>query len=553
MSEKISKLICNGAKEVYSFIKEHKKLGIKLIKSFIDNNIRSKVTPVKGSVLYSDLGVLLEHSGIYIGNDEISNIIVTKLLEGESWVKKSSPKDFTNKAFGYKKIYVSCDKNGAVGDENICEGAKSHIGERNFYGLVFSNCHSFSEKCVNYSKHEYKTGILSDMTDIFDESWEPTIKDLKKTAKKKIGATKWRLWDWKNENGEKNEEEEEKPDINEMMEFFKNIMLNRETIKIIREQLLESKEYMEEISDENLPAEALNMIKLFYNELEIIDKKYESAKEFIEILGQGISYNDLMELKEDFSGIVNEMKTNKEILRIIEKLGRNYISEIKKKSRNVSKMSKNEVFGIHKSDDLIRILPSEMVNFESEELEYLFYAKLLEDNLLTYELGGVSKSKEEYEEEDKKKGPVIACIDTSGSMNGTPILKAKSLLLAMSDILEKENRTLYILLFGDTGQIQEKNINQSYEKIEILNFLNKGYGGGTNFETPIKRGIEIIEDIKEYNKADILMITDGLCGISPQFKNELIKKKEELDFSIYTIICNGNKMEDDFSDEVIGI
>ena len=123
----------------------------------------------------------------------------------------------------------------------------------------------------------------------------------------------------------------------------------------------------------------------------------------------------------------------------------------------------------------------------------------------------------------------------------------------MSDILEKENRTLYILLFGDTGQIQEKNINQSYEKIEILKFLNKGYGGGTNFETPIKRGIKIIEDIKEYNKADILIITDGLCGISPQFKNELIKKKEELDFSIYTIICNGNKMEDDFSDVVIGI
>ena len=261
----------------------------------------------------------------------------------------------------------------------------------------------------------------------------------------------------------------------------------------------------------------------------------------------------LLQLNEDFSGIVKELKNNDEIKKIVEKLGRNYISEKKKASRTVSKRSRNELFGIHKSDDLARVLPSEFINLENEELEYLFYAKLLEDNLLTYELGGVTKSKEQYEEENKKKGPVIACIDTSGSMNGIPLMKAKALLLATADILEKEKRSLYILLFGESGQIKELNINQSYEKVEILKFLNTGYGGGTNFETPIKRGIEIIEDIKEYNKADILMITDGFCEISQEFKNYLNKKKEELDFSVYTVICNGNKMEDDFSDEVIAI
>lgn len=523
-------------------------MGIKSIKSWIDDKFRSKVTPMKGSVLYSDLYGGVEHSGIYIGNNEISNIVVTGMAEAK--VKKSRPKDFTNKAFRYKKIYVSCDKNGAVGNNDVCEGAKSHIGERSFYGLVFSNCHSFSKKCVNYSKDEYSRGIFSfgDM----DETWEPTIKDLKNTAKRKIGATKWRLWDWKNENGEKSEEDE-KPDINEMLNFFKNMTLNRETIKMLMEQLMESNDYADETADENIPREAYDVLNRFILELKAIDEKYESTKEFINLFGTGLSYNELLQLNEDYSGIVNELKNNNEIKRIVEKLGRNYISEKKKASRRVSKRSKNELFGIHKSDDLARVLPSEFVNLENEELEYLFYAKLLEDNLLTYELGGVTNSKEEYEEEAKKKGPVIACIDTSGSMNGISMMKAKALLLATADILEKEKRSLYILLFGDTGQKQEKNINNSYEKIEILNFLKKGYGGGTNFETPIKRGIEIIEDIKEYNKADILMITDGLCGVSQQFKNELIKKKEELDFSIYTIICNGNKMEDDFSDEVIGI
>ena len=79
----------------------------------------------------------------------------------------------------------------------------------------------------------------------------------------------------------------------------------------------------------------------------------------------------------------------------------------------------------------------------------LFYARLLEKQLLTYELQGTTHVVGETTETEKQRtGPVVACLDTSGSMQGQPMLKAKALLLAIANILQQENRSLHVLLFG---------------------------------------------------------------------------------------------------------
>lgn len=533
-------------KQIKNKLNEIKKilpsLGMKSIKSFIDNNFREKVVPIEGSVLYSDLLMGAEHSGIYIGNNEISNIIVRKL--GEGLVRKSSPSDFTDKSLLHNKIYVSCDKKGAVGDLDVCNGAISHIGEQSFYGLVFSNCHSFSTKCVNYSRQNHMIKSLFSFNDI-DETWETTIKLLKDSAKIKLGATKWKLWDWQNTN-----EQIEQPNTQELINQLRDMPLNAQSIELIKKELEESLEYIREVSDENIPEQARRILVSYSEDIKKIDDKYEEAKEFIEISNGGYSYNDLINLKEDFSSLVKEMKLNQSIKNIVEKLGRNHISEFKKSKSKICKRNKTEVFGIHKSNDLMRLLPSELLNLEDEDLEVLFYSKFLEESLLTYELAGKTKTEEEH----KKKGPVIACLDTSGSMGGTPIIKAKSLLLSISKILEKENRSLYVILFSDVNQIKELNIQDLSESNKLLAFINQNFGGGTDFVTPLNRSIEIIQSKEEYHKADVLMITDGYCSIPDNTIKTIKEKQSQLDFSIYTIICNGvNKETCDFSDEVINI
>jgi hypothetical protein len=172
-------------------------LGIKGIKYFIDSNFRRQVTPLPGSVLYCDLWLGAEHSGIYAGEGDIVNIEVTDVAK--STVNRCGPASFTSKSTLGRKIYVSCDSDGAVGCEVVADKAESHIGDRDFYGFVFENCHVFSARCVNLSPQSrgspWFNSLLSKIN-IFDESWEPTIKALKESARYKLGATKWRLWNW---------------------------------------------------------------------------------------------------------------------------------------------------------------------------------------------------------------------------------------------------------------------------------------------------------------------------------------------------------------------
>lgn len=534
----------------FSFDEILLKTGIKPIKFFIDSNFREKVIPIEGSVIYSNLYGAVEHSGIYIGNNEISNIIAHGF---RSTVMISTPENFTDKGYLYEQIYVSCNSEGPVGNNDVAHEAGIRIGENGFYGLIFKNCHEFSKKCVNYSKENHTFKNSSDFNDI-DETWEPTIKILKARSRKKIGATKWKLWDWKNTTDEK---KQKTPNIKEIEKFWKNIILNENNMNILKQELNSCYDYIQEVSDENLPKEAKDLLINFTNNLKEIDKKYEEVKTFIKETNCEYSYHEFQEMSEDFLSLAKEIENNKKIQNVIKKLGRNYISKEKKLRPKVLKRSNNEVLGIHKSDDIMRILTSEMTNFESEELEYLFYSKFFEKSLLTYEIKSkeseyTSKQKEEIVVE-KNKGPIVACLDTSGSMNGIPILKAKALLLAISKILNKENRSLYIILFGDKNQLKELNIIKKEDNKKIIPFLNNGFNGGTDFETPLSKGIEIIKNKKDYTKADILMITDGFCSLSNDFTKILNQNKRELDFSIYTIICNHNKIQDNYSDEIINL
>ena len=522
-------------------------LGVKPLKNWIDDTFRDKVVPVKGSVVYVDLYVIAEHSGIYIGNNEISNIVVDGFAEAS--VEKSSPAHFTDSSTMYSKIYVSCDSDGAVGDKKVSQYAQESVGESGFYGLVFSNCHVFSEKCVNKAKNKKKSSSLFDDINI-DETWEPTIRSLKKSARKKLNATKWRLWDWKEQEGEEEEQEDSTPEPNleEMIEELQNTPLDEKSALQIKENLVQTQEYLKEISDENIPQEAISKLITYQNSLVEVNEKYESSKAFIKQMGQGFSYNELMEMGDiNFQSLSKELEKNSGIHEIIEKLGRNYISHEKKET--ITKKLPTDIHSIHKSNEFSRLLPIELSAIDDEDLEYLFYAKYLEKSLLTYKLEGEEISFENL----KTKGPVVALLDTSGSMNGTPIFKAKALLLAVSKMLDSENRELYIILFGSSNQIKELHIKNTQESKKMMKFISQGFNGGTDFETPLQRAFEIIQTHNTFENADILMVTDGGCSISDRFKKKLIKQKEMLSFDIYTIVCDSAIVEDSFSSEVLSI
>lgn len=546
------------------------KFGFRAIKSLIDNFHRMKVVPIEGSVLYSDLMLVAEHSGIYVGNREISNVKVQNLLLGKSKILISIPEDFTEKAWRGKNIYVSSNKDGAVGNWNVSEYALSRVGNKRYYNPFFKNCHTFCMRCLDECDEKANIGFLEKVSDffgfgkMFDETWERTITALKRKAKQKLGATKWYVWDLEEE--EDSNMEDYKYNMKELYQDYENIPLNTKNIINMELEGLEIENYIKEISDENIPEylmSDLNKVKEEVNNInnDIRGKYKNFLKEFSDFSeenknGTGYTYSQLKKLPENFSEIIEEMKINDEIKKVLDTLGKSdNLDEVEvSKKKEINEMSQDELFGIYKSNDITRILPSELILFENEDLENLFYAKMYENSLLTYELQGESKRKTEEDDIEYKKGPIIACLDTSGSMNGTPLKKARALLLAISKILKKEDRKLYIILFGSVGEILELNIENSENNIEVFNFLNQNFNGGTDFDTPLKRAVEIIEEVKYYNKADILFISDGICELSNSGKEFLKNKKEVHSFKICTVNCsNIIFLNDGFSDKIIKI
>lgn len=513
------------------------KFGIRALKFFADTKCRPKVQPIPGSVVYCELYGAVEHSGIYIGNGEISNIVVNGLAKAK--VERSDKRDFMSSSLLLKEVYVSADKHGAVGGARSFRHAQGALGEQRIYGYILKNCHSFSKECIEKENIKIKGWQFPTFSPDF---CEPSIQLLKKEAKVRIGATKWLIWGGgSNTDSSKLKE----PNAIESRNFFQNVPLTEDNAQLIKEELAEAQRYYKEIADENISRTVKRLLVEFINNLEEISSSFQMSQALSKSLGFSCTHRELQKIPAQDIQELTRLIDSKKVLDIITHLGRSYVS--KKEKKKLSQRRKSLVHGIYKSDDLARILPNELLTFGDEELEALFYQRYLEQSLLTYELVG--------EEKDKhgQKGPIIVCLDTSGSMEGKPILLARALLLSISKILEKEHRELYVILFGASNELKELNVSSGDgNKGQLLSFLFQEYSGGTDFETPLKRAMEIVSQELFFNKADILMLTDGCCSIKSKVKNQISEGKEKYGFNIYTVVCDtaDYNQQDGFSDKV---
>lgn len=147
------------------------------VESFIDNVIRDKISsPAIGSMVYCDL-LSAEHSGIYIGRGKIVH------LDGGGVVEAVPPALFLERLDGLNtaiSIYASCNGNNAVGNPKIAERARTLIGTRKDYHILFDNCHQFTAGCLTGN---FKNNVNSFST-------------LKQLTERILSADTWRVWDY---------------------------------------------------------------------------------------------------------------------------------------------------------------------------------------------------------------------------------------------------------------------------------------------------------------------------------------------------------------------
>jgi hypothetical protein len=148
-----------------------------LVESLVDNVIRDKVSaPSIGSVVYCDLVGQAEHSGIYVGNNQIVH------LNGDGLIERVTPKQFMNRLGGLNtamSIYVSCRNGSPVGSRDAAKLAESMVGYQRDYNLILDNCHRFTTGCL--------TGNFENSCIFF------TL--LRGEVRNRIGGEEWRVWD----------------------------------------------------------------------------------------------------------------------------------------------------------------------------------------------------------------------------------------------------------------------------------------------------------------------------------------------------------------------
>ena len=88
---------------------------------------------------------------------------------------------------------------------------------------------------------------------------------------------------------------------------------------------------------------------------------------------------------------------------------------------------------------------------------------------------------------------------------------------------------------------------------KILEIAEYYLGGGTDFETPLNKALEIIEET-DFKKADIVFTTDGECGVDEDWLEDFIKIRDEKEIRVHSVLIDAgnssNHTVSQFSTEV---
>lgn len=207
---------------------------------------------------------------------------------------------------------------------------------------------------------------------------------------------------------------------------------------------------------------------------------------------------------------------------------------------------RDEVHDVELGNDLSRVLPTQFLDLMDEDREVLFMKNFLEGSLLQTEMRGTVKL---------GKGPIIVVMDQSGSMgcsDGDGITRemwAKANALALLDIAKTQGRNFYGINFSHVkSDMMEFQFDKGAASLEqVLDYAEFFINGGTDFEHPLSRALEIIADerLKGYEKADIVFITDGACAVSPEWLLNYNEKRKEHDIRVFGIFVAGPRYEYD--------
>ncbi|MGC4122596.1 MAG: VWA domain-containing protein [Myxococcales bacterium] len=196
-----------------------------------------------------------------------------------------------------------------------------------------------------------------------------------------------------------------------------------------------------------------------------------------------------------------------------------------------------EVYRVGSGAEIGRLLPSELVALRHPLRRRDFLRRLIEEQLSQYDLRG---------DDRHGRGPVVVCVDGSGSMAGPRELWAKAVSLALLDVARRQGRRAKAIVFsGPEAPLAEFDLTRSGKLgsrrtvalDSVVRLAECFPGGGTDFEKPLRAALEAVKT-HELAGADVVFITDGEASLSDAFAEEVRQEKKKRDLAIFAVLVD---------------
>lgn len=196
-----------------------------------------------------------------------------------------------------------------------------------------------------------------------------------------------------------------------------------------------------------------------------------------------------------------------ELLRRICELSGRYIRCMQAIQRKKVQHGYDDMVGVELSGDVGRLLPSELAMLSDPDFELDALRRLAERQSLCREYRGIDRV---------AKGPVVICVDESGSMEGEPVCNAKAFALAMARlaIMQRRHCVLVSYYAGTPTKIVVLPPGRQ-NKEELVDWLVHFFdGGSTDMTVPfsvIPQQWDALGVTR--GKTDMIVITDGIVQV----------------------------------------
>lgn len=142
-----------------------------------------------------------------------------------------------------------------------------------------------------------------------------------------------------------------------------------------------------------------------------------------------------------------------------------------------------------------------------------------------------------------ERGPIIVCLDTSGSMRGAPETIAKAVVLQALRTAHAEGRGCLLIGFGGPEEVIERELAGGRARLGepghglagLLDLMGQSFDGGTDLQAPIALAIERVHQAR-WASADLLLVSDGEFGCTAAMLDALDSARAELGLRVQGVL-----------------